>query len=143
MPYFFFQFKSEGSHGVILFLYSLLFSRTLERYLLLFKHFPVVWLHLLKSLFLSSHFCQPGREVQCCLWHRPRAALMISAWPHRVQEDLGDTARLFNISSGNITCTEVGSATCLKRSGFIIPPSDLAKKSSLGNKSKEKRSLSS
>ncbi|XP_068879977.1 LOW QUALITY PROTEIN: inactive ubiquitin carboxyl-terminal hydrolase MINDY-4B [Aphelocoma coerulescens] len=47
-------FKGEGSHGVILFLYSLLFSRTLER----------------------------------------------------VQEDLGDTAPLLNISSGNITCTE-------------------------------------
>uniref|UniRef100_A0A8C8B3E3 Ubiquitin carboxyl-terminal hydrolase MINDY n=1 Tax=Otus sunia TaxID=257818 RepID=A0A8C8B3E3_9STRI len=28
---FFFQFRGEGSHGVILFLYSLLFSRTLER----------------------------------------------------------------------------------------------------------------
>ncbi|XP_039569688.1 inactive ubiquitin carboxyl-terminal hydrolase MINDY-4B [Passer montanus] len=49
-------FKGEGSHGVILFLYSLLFSRTLER----------------------------------------------------VQEDLGDTAPLLNISSGNITCTEPG-----------------------------------
>ncbi|XP_058667857.1 inactive ubiquitin carboxyl-terminal hydrolase MINDY-4B [Ammospiza caudacuta] len=48
-------FKGEGSHGVILFLYSLLFSRTLER----------------------------------------------------VQEDLGDAAPLLNISSGNITCTEV------------------------------------
>ncbi|CAN8190305.1 unnamed protein product [Coccothraustes coccothraustes] len=47
-------FRGEGSHGVILFLYSLLFSRTLER----------------------------------------------------VQEDLGDTAPLLNISSGNITCTE-------------------------------------
>ncbi|XP_050834068.1 inactive ubiquitin carboxyl-terminal hydrolase MINDY-4B [Serinus canaria] len=47
-------FKGEGSHGVILFLYSLLFSRTLER----------------------------------------------------VQEDLGDTSPLLNISSGNITCTE-------------------------------------
>ncbi|XP_041323911.1 LOW QUALITY PROTEIN: inactive ubiquitin carboxyl-terminal hydrolase MINDY-4B [Pyrgilauda ruficollis] len=47
-------FKGEGSHGVILFLYSLLFSRTLER----------------------------------------------------VQEDLGDTAPLLNISSGNVTCTE-------------------------------------
>ncbi|XP_057887339.1 inactive ubiquitin carboxyl-terminal hydrolase MINDY-4B [Melospiza georgiana] len=49
------SFKGEGSHGVILFLYSLLFSRTLER----------------------------------------------------VQEDLGDAAPLLNISSGNITCTEV------------------------------------
>ncbi|XP_041261997.1 inactive ubiquitin carboxyl-terminal hydrolase MINDY-4B [Onychostruthus taczanowskii] len=47
-------FKGEGNHGVILFLYSLLFSRTLER----------------------------------------------------VQEDLGDTAPLLNISSGNVTCTE-------------------------------------
>ncbi|XP_033372668.1 inactive ubiquitin carboxyl-terminal hydrolase MINDY-4B [Parus major] len=47
-------FKGEGSHGVILFLYSLLFSRTLER----------------------------------------------------VQEDLGGTAPLLSISSGNITCTE-------------------------------------
>uniref|UniRef100_A0A8C3MGI4 Ubiquitin carboxyl-terminal hydrolase MINDY n=1 Tax=Geospiza parvula TaxID=87175 RepID=A0A8C3MGI4_GEOPR len=42
-------FKGEGSHGVILFLYSLLFSRTLERYILLFKHVPVVQLHLLKT----------------------------------------------------------------------------------------------
>nr|XP_031361536.1 inactive ubiquitin carboxyl-terminal hydrolase MINDY-4B [Lonchura striata domestica] len=48
------SFKGEGSHGVILFLYSLLFSRTLER----------------------------------------------------VQEDLGDTAPLLNISSGNVSCTE-------------------------------------
>ncbi|XP_038001180.1 inactive ubiquitin carboxyl-terminal hydrolase MINDY-4B [Motacilla alba alba] len=47
-------FQGEGSHGVILFLYSLLFSRTFER----------------------------------------------------VQEDLGDTAPLLNISSGNVTCTE-------------------------------------
>ncbi|XP_027503470.1 inactive ubiquitin carboxyl-terminal hydrolase MINDY-4B [Corapipo altera] len=47
-------FRCEGSHGVILFLYSLLFSRTLER----------------------------------------------------VQEDLGDTAPLLNVSSGNVTCTE-------------------------------------
>ncbi|XP_039245896.1 inactive ubiquitin carboxyl-terminal hydrolase MINDY-4B [Pipra filicauda] len=47
-------FRCEGNHGVILFLYSLLFSRTLER----------------------------------------------------VQEDLGDTAPLLNVSSGNVTCTE-------------------------------------
>uniref|UniRef100_A0A8C3X7G2 Ubiquitin carboxyl-terminal hydrolase MINDY n=1 Tax=Cyanoderma ruficeps TaxID=181631 RepID=A0A8C3X7G2_9PASS len=44
----------KGSHGVILFLYSLLFSRT----------------------------------------------------PERLQEDLGDTAPLLNVSSGNVTCTE-------------------------------------
>ncbi|KAM7043923.1 inactive ubiquitin carboxyl-terminal hydrolase MINDY-4B [Acridotheres tristis] len=56
------SFEGEGSHGVILFLYSLLFSRTLERYFLLFKHFPVVWLHL-KRLFLSSRLCWAGREV--------------------------------------------------------------------------------
>uniref|UniRef100_A0A8D2NM68 Ubiquitin carboxyl-terminal hydrolase MINDY n=1 Tax=Zosterops lateralis melanops TaxID=1220523 RepID=A0A8D2NM68_ZOSLA len=50
------SFKGKGGHGVILFLYSLLFSRTLER----------------------------------------------------LQEDLGDTAPLLNVSSGNVTCTEVG-----------------------------------
>ncbi|KAM9615571.1 inactive ubiquitin carboxyl-terminal hydrolase MINDY-4B [Morphnus guianensis] len=34
-------FKGEGSHGVILFLYSLIFSRTLARYISFFKHFPL------------------------------------------------------------------------------------------------------
>lgn len=112
---------------MILFLFSLLFSRTLERYLLLFKCFVVVQLHL-KSLFLSSHlFGQAGGAV-----------LMICAWPHRVQEDLGDTAPLLNASSGNVTCTEVGSATCLKRSGFIIPTSDLGKNYEIQRKNKHK-----
>ncbi|KAM9543354.1 inactive ubiquitin carboxyl-terminal hydrolase MINDY-4B [Guaruba guarouba] len=38
-------FKDERSHGVILFLYSLLFSRTLERYISFFTHFPLIYNH--------------------------------------------------------------------------------------------------
>lgn len=64
IPYSFFQFKGKGGHGVILFLYSLLFSRTLERYISLFNHFPVVWLHFLRSLFLSPHPCWVGRGLR-------------------------------------------------------------------------------
>lgn len=52
---------------MILFLFSLLFSRTLERYLLLFKCFVVVQLHL-KSFFLSSHlFGRGGSADDLCL----------------------------------------------------------------------------
>lgn len=66
------------------------------------------------------------------------AVLMVCARPHRVQEDLGDTAPLLNASSGNVTCTEVGSATCLKSSGFIIPTSDLGKNYDLLSNPKKK-----
>lgn len=42
------QFSGEGSHGVILFLYSLIFSRTFERYVLQIftQHFLWLWGHI-------------------------------------------------------------------------------------------------
>uniref|UniRef100_A0A8D0EYI8 Ubiquitin carboxyl-terminal hydrolase MINDY n=1 Tax=Strix occidentalis caurina TaxID=311401 RepID=A0A8D0EYI8_STROC len=52
----------EGSHGVILFLYSLLFSRTLERYISFFKRFPLAVLSLLLTGRAGPHDLDGSQE---------------------------------------------------------------------------------
>uniref|UniRef100_A0A8C0EN92 Ubiquitin carboxyl-terminal hydrolase MINDY n=1 Tax=Bubo bubo TaxID=30461 RepID=A0A8C0EN92_BUBBB len=59
----------EGSHGVILFLYSLLFSRTLERYISFFKRFPLAVLSLLLTGRAGPHDLDGSRETpQLPVW---------------------------------------------------------------------------
>jgi hypothetical protein len=66
---FFQQFKGEGSHGVILFLYSLIFSRTLERWVLhvSVQAFPLALRSTMNS-WVGEYFHDCAGTIWCFLW---------------------------------------------------------------------------